>query len=315
MQLSILSCFTQEYFENDLSQYLAENPSHHYKVYKIPKRSIGFRVIAQPTPKLKSIQRKIVEKMSSYLVVHSAAKAYVRSCSIKDNAAVHANSNYLLKLDLENFFNSLTPAMLMRAVQYQGFSIIEKEANALNELLFWNKTKKKRANLYLSVGAPSSPFLSNIIMYEFDEAVIKLCEQLGVSYTRYADDLTFSTSIKNTLFEVPKVIEDILLQLFDGKLKLNYSKTRFSSKAHNRHVTGITLTNNNKLSLGRERKRYIRSLLHKFSSNSLSSDDINTLKGLVSFALNVEPAFIAKMKTRYGTALFDELNKYNCGNN
>ncbi|MDK2764172.1 MAG: retron St85 family RNA-directed DNA polymerase [Alteromonas macleodii] len=315
MQLSILSCFTPEDFETDLNQYLAEKPSHHYKVYKIPKRTIGFRVIAQPTPKLKSIQRKIVEKMMSYLVVHSAAKAYVKSCSIKDNALVHANSNFLLKLDLENFFNSLTPDMLKRAVQYQGFSIVEKETNALNELLFWNKSKKKKANLYLSVGAPSSPFLSNVIMFEFDEAVTKLCKQLGISYSRYADDLTFSTSVKNVLFEVPKIIEEILLQMFGGKLKLNYSKTRFSSKAHNRHVTGITLTNNNKLSLGRERKRYIRSLLHKFSNSLLSEDDINSLKGLISFAMNVEPAFIAKMKAHYGTALFDELNRYNCGNN
>ncbi|NOI38693.1 RNA-directed DNA polymerase [Vibrio sp. 070316B] len=315
MQLSILSRISQEDFNSSLNQYLAESPSTHYKVYKIPKRSFGFRVIAQPTPQLKNIQRKIVGEIKGYMHVHSAAKAYVKDCSIKDNAIVHVNSNYLLKLDLENFFNSLTPAMLARALKYQGLSLLESEVAALNELLFWNRTKKKSPNLVLSVGAPSSPFLSNVIMYEFDEAVSKFCSESGLSYSRYADDLTFSTSIKDILFEVPKFIESILFQLFQGKLKLNYSKTTFSSKAHNRHVTGVTLTNNNKLSLGRERKRYIRAMLHKFSCEELCDYDVQALKGLISFALNIEPTFVDKMKGRYGAKLFDDLFKYNNGDN
>ncbi|CAH6945950.1 RNA-directed DNA polymerase [Vibrio chagasii] len=315
MQLSVLSRISKEDTNFSLNQYLAKAPSTHYKVYKIPKRSFGFRVIAQPTAQLKNIQRKIVGEIQEHIKVHPAAKAYVKNCSIKDNAIAHVNSNYLLKLDLENFFNSLTPEMLARALEYQGLSFIESEVVALNELLFWNRTKKKSPNFVLSVGAPSSPFLSNVIMYEFDESVSEFCTGLGLSYSRYADDLTFSTSTKDILFEVPKVIETTLFQLFKGKLKLNYSKTKFSSKAHNRHVTGITLTNNNKLSLGRERKRYLRALLHKFSCGNLCDYDVQALKGLMGFALNVEPTFVDKMKDRYGAKLLDDLFKYKNGDN
>ncbi|MEC6897614.1 retron St85 family RNA-directed DNA polymerase [Photobacterium piscicola] len=309
MKLSILSRISQEAFCSNLTQYLAKNPSKHYKTYKIPKRRFGFRIIAQPTPQLKLIQRKIVEMLKVHLKVHPAAKAYVKNCSIKDNAEVHANSNYLLKLDLENFFNSLTPDMLVKSLLYQGVMISEDEVAGLNELLFWNRTKKKTPNLVLSVGAPSSPFLSNIIMYEFDDIVSARCSELQVSYSRYADDLTFSTLEKGILFDISELIESVLFELYQGRLKLNYSKTTFSSKAHNRHVTGITLTNNNKLSLGRERKRYIRALLHKFSNEALSDYDIQALKGLIGFSRSIEPMFIEKMKIRYGIELFAKLYK------
>ncbi|WP_345862796.1 retron St85 family RNA-directed DNA polymerase [Shewanella algae] len=315
MQLQVLSLIPQEVFPGGLSQYLSNNPSSHYKVYKIPKRTLGFRVIAQPTPELKYIQRLIVEKIKPHVQIHSSAKAYVENINIKDNASVHVKSNYLLKMDFENFFNSLTPPMLLSAIKLQNINLVAKEIEPLMGLLFWNRTKKKKPNLILSVGAPCSPFLSNLIMYNFDKVVTDKLSILNINYSRYADDLTFSTSEKDKLFEIPAVIESVLYELYGGKLKINHSKTVFSSKAHNRHVTGITLTNNNKLSLGRERKRYIRALLHKFSTQSLKSEeDIAHLKGLVGFVKTVEPDFLKKMKTRYGNQVFVDLFKYG-GNN
>ncbi|RYU45708.1 RNA-directed DNA polymerase [Aliivibrio finisterrensis] len=311
MKLPILSRISSEVFPSEFSHYLAKLPSSHYKVYKIPKRTFGFRVIAQPTPELKCIQREIVKQIKPYVKIHNVAKAYVDGVNIKDNAYVHVKSNYLLKLDLENFFNSLTPSMFLSALNYQEIELVNKEVDPLIELLFWNRTKKKRPNLILSVGAPSSPFLSNFIMYEFDKIVMNHCMKLNINYSRYADDLTFSTSEKGVLCMIPKFIEKVLCDLHDGKIKLNYSKSVFSSKAHNRHVTGITLSNNNKLSLGRDRKRYIRALLHKFSTESLQyEDDINHLKGLIGFAKMVEPSFFEKMKTRYGSKVFVDLFRY-----
>ncbi|EIT7028582.1 TPA: RNA-directed DNA polymerase [Vibrio vulnificus] len=315
MKLSVLSHISPEVFPVEFSHYLAKRPSGHYKVYKIPKRTFGFRVIAQPTPELKRIQRAIVEQMKSRVQIHSSAKAYVNGINIKENARVHVSSNYLLKLDLENFFNSLTPSMFLKALNYQEIELVHKDIEPLIELLFWNRTKKKSPNLVLSVGAPSSPFLSNFIMYEFDKIITNYCTKLNINYSRYADDLTFSTSEKNLLFTIPKYIENILLDLFDGKIKLNQSKSFFSSKAHNRHVTGITISNNNKLSLGRDRKRYIRALLHKFSIRNLENeDDVEHLKGLIGFAKTVEPNFIDRMKNRYGEKVFIDLFKYSGGN-
>ncbi|MDF4657427.1 reverse transcriptase domain-containing protein [Vibrio parahaemolyticus] len=192
MKLSVLSHISPEVFPVEFSHYLAKKPSGHYKVYKIPKRTFGFRVIAQPTPELKRIQRAIVEQMKPCVQIHSSAKAYVNGINIKENASVHVKSSYLLKLDLENFFNSLTPSMLLKALNYQDIVLVNNDIEPLIELLFWNRTKKKSPNLVLSVGAPSSPFLSNFIMYEFDKIVTNYCTKLNINYSRYADDLTFS---------------------------------------------------------------------------------------------------------------------------
>ncbi|PKF78936.1 RNA-directed DNA polymerase [Vibrio sp. vnigr-6D03] len=311
MKLPILSRIPPDIFPKGFNDYLASNPSAHYKVYKIPKRTFGFRVIAQPTPELKNIQRSIINRIKPLVRIHNSAKAYVDNVGIKENASVHIKSNYLLKLDLENFFNSLTPPMLLNAIDYQNIELVDEEIYPLVELLFWNRTKKKTPNLVLSVGAPSSPFLSNLIMYEFDRIVTEYCGLNDVNYSRYADDLTFSTLNKGVLFNIPSFIEECLHELFKGKIKLNRSKTTFTSKAHNRHVTGITLANNNKISLGRERKRYIRALLHKFSTNSIKDkEDIEHLKGLIGFAKYIEPSFFDKMKVKYGEKLIFKLLKY-----
>ncbi|PSV25490.1 retron St85 family RNA-directed DNA polymerase [Photobacterium kishitanii] len=280
---------------------LDDHPSLHYKVYKIPKKNIGFRTIAQPTAPLKKMQRDIVEYMTPRVCIHKNAMAYIEGVGIKNNALAHAKSTYLLKVDLENFFNSITPEMLFHSLKNQGFKINSIDWAYLKELLFWNIAKKKnKGKLVLSVGAPSSPLISNIIMYNFDVRMTSLCEKQNINYTRYADDLTFSTKDKNILFEHLKIIRKVLDNEFKGELVLNESKTIFSSKGHNRHVTGITLTNNNKISIGREKKRYISSLIHKFKYQKLNEDDIYHLQGLLSFASHIEKDFIYRMSKKYG---------------
>ncbi|MCT7085107.1 RNA-directed DNA polymerase, partial [Salmonella enterica subsp. enterica serovar Oranienburg] len=92
------------------------------------------------------------------------------------------------------------------------------------------------------------------------------------NYTRYADDLTFSTNNKDVLFDIPDMLENVLPKYSLGRIRINHEKTVFSSKGHNRHVTGITLTNDNKLSIGRERKRKISAMIHHFINGKLSTD-------------------------------------------
>ncbi|MBQ4876270.1 retron St85 family RNA-directed DNA polymerase [Pseudoalteromonas luteoviolacea] len=281
---------------------LYSSPSNHYKVFKIPKRSIGFRIIAQPTKNVKDYQRKIVRVLEPLTAIHSAATAYKKNQGIKDNAFIHKNSEFLLKLDLVNFFNSITPEMFFNALNVQKIKYSENDRMAMSEYLFWNINERRADNkkLVLSVGAPSSPFISNFVMFAFDKKISQFCLANSINYSRYADDLTFSTKDKNVLFNVISEVQTTLKACFGHKLKINTSKTIFSSKAHNRHVTGITLTNNNQLSIGRERKRYISALVHKASLNMLPKEDIHHLQGLISFARHIEPTFIQRLERRYG---------------
>ncbi|NMD53206.1 RNA-directed DNA polymerase [Shewanella sp. DNRA4] len=289
------------------------SPSKHYKVYKIPKRTLGFRTIAQPTPAVKRIQKQIVSIISKNAKVHHCATAYVRGKGIKENANKHVCSEYILKVDLENFFNSVTPKMLFKALKKQKIVLSQIDEKVIEQFLFWNMSKKINGKLVLSVGAPSSPFISNLVMYSFDKKMEEYCSKESIVYTRYADDLTFSTKSKGILFTHLQFVRKMIAKEFSSKLMLNESKTVFSSKAHNRHVTGIVLTNNNKLSLGREKKRYISALIHKFKLGKLLIDDIYHLKGLLSHASHIERDFILKMSEKYGAEVVLEINKFSCG--
>jgi RNA-directed DNA polymerase len=304
-----------EAYNDNLKKLLSSSPSTHYKVYKIPKRTIGFRTIAQPTPEIKAIQRRIIEIISPEVQLHSVATAYIKGKSIKSNALKHVNSEFLLKIDLENFFNSITPEILIKALFKQGIDVSTEDEEILKELLFWNRSNRLNGKVVLSVGAPSSPFISNLIMYEFDKKLESMCVKRKVMYTRYADDLTFSTCQKGELFSLLADIRKLLRNEFGNRLIVNESKTVFSSKKHNRHVTGITITNNNKLSIGRKRKRYISALIHKFKNKNLDDQDIQHLKGLLSYAVHIEEIFVCKMCEKYGDDIIETIKKYSSGEN
>jgi RNA-directed DNA polymerase len=280
-----------------------------YKVYTIPKRTSGRRVIAHPSKELKAIQKTLITLLSERFITHPNSFAYKHGFSIKDNAKQHLNTKYLLKMDFSDFFNSITFELLNYSCVENNVIFSNSELQLLEQLLFWNKTKTINGNLVLSVGAPSSPLISNFVMYKFDVVVSEYCNNNNINYSRYADDITFSTNEKNKLFEVPRTIKNTLEKYYLNKITLNNIKTVFSSKAHNRHITGVTLTNDNKLSIGRDRKRLISALIHKYIINVIKKDDISYLQGLLSFAIHIEPDFRTRMSKKYNVSVIDEILK------
>jgi len=148
-------------------------------------------------------------------------------------------------------------------------------------------------------------------MYFFDVAVSEYCQKIDVNYTRYADDLTFSCNINNLLSNIPEFVVTVLREKFNGRISINNQKTFFSSKAHNRHVTGVTITNDEKLSIGRDKKRYIKHLINQYRYNLLDSEAISHLKGMISFASHIEPDFINSLRKKYSSILIDEIIEVN----
>jgi RNA-directed DNA polymerase len=280
-----------------------------YKTYQIPKRTSGSRLIAHPSKQLKHYQRSIINYLEEKLSAHECATAYIKNKGIKYNADLHRNSKYLLKMDFQNFFHSITPKLLLRALESNNIEVDPNEFYLLRNLLFWSPSKSSTGKVVLSIGAPSSPFISNIVMTEFDKEIFEICKEKGITYSRYADDITFSSNIKEVLFQVPAIIRSKLKDIYKGSISVNEKKTVFSSKAHNRHITGITITNENKLSLGRERKRLISSLIHKSKINILPKEDYKYLSGLLSFAKDIEPEFINRMIKKYSSKTISNIHK------
>lgn len=286
---------------------LISNAPRMYKVYRIPKRTGGYRVIAQPSKAIKSLQRYTVELLRDSLPIHSCAMAYQKGKDIKLNAQVHCKNEYILKMDFEDFFNSINPELFKKCLKLDRLNFSESDINFLIKLLFWNPSKRKNGKLILSVGAPSSPMISNYIMYRFDCAIEKYCEQENITYSRYADDMTFSTLKKDQLFIIPDIVQKTLKQNSYKRISIKLSKTVFSSKAHNRHVTGVTLNNNGEISIGRARKRMLASLIFQAIREELDNDELLSLKGQLGQAFYIDSKFKASMHKKYGIGIINKI--------
>ena len=160
--------------------------------------------------------------------------------------------------------------------------------------------KNTRELLGLPIGAPSSPLLSNCAMFDFDIKASELATTMKGAYTRYADDMVFSTNNADARSEWLSGVADLLIELSDGELKINDKKTTLGSRAARRSVTGIIITPDGQISIGRERKRIIRCMIHKAAISNIEQDQVERLRGLLAFASDIEPQFLERMITRYG---------------
>lgn len=264
-----------------------------YKIHSILKRNgRGTREIAQPTAELKAVQRWIVAAYLSDLPLHDAAKAYVRGSSIIDHASPHATNQFLLKLDFKNFFPSILGSDIVQHLR-RYTSVTHDEATAIARLLTrWDASTDR---LVLSIGAPSSPYVSNTILFAFDKEISKLCQGRGVIYTRYADDLAFSSNRSNVLDAIKANVVSTIEHMSYPRLELNESKTVFSSKKYNRQLTGITLSSEGNISFGRDKKRTLRAQVYSYSKGELDASESDHLRGLLSFAQALDPKLLPSL--------------------
>lgn len=292
-------------------EYLVKSAPYRYKVYKIDKRKPGEkREIAQPAREVKRLQYWVMENVLKHCPVHSAALAYRKGKSILHNAQAHAKKRYLLKLDFKDFFHSIKAADFRHFVEDgKALHLDGSDVDHLVRILFW--MRERGGELILSIGAPSSPALSNILLFEFDRRVAEYCKPLRVSYTRYADDLTFSTNRRDILAVVEGEVSRICKELPYPVLSLNRDKRVHASKAASRRVTGLVLSNAGSVSLGHERKRQLHAAVHHFKLGTLNPQEISSLAGMLAFVHSVEPQFLHALARRYGKAVVDEILRSN----
>ena len=283
--------------EHELIVLIATAPSR-YKVHYIEKRGgRGRREIAQPTKEIKFLQRMLVKHELDALPIHDAAVAYRAGLSIADHAQPHAQNRYLLKLDFKNFFPSVKwPALVHRLAKDSQYSSVE--LWILGNLLC--RKAWSTGALQLSIGAPSSPHVSNYVLHEFDSILTDFCSGCGVRYTRYADDLAFSTSVPGTLDVVEQEVRRLLKELDYLGLQLNDEKSINVSKKNRRTLVGLTLSNDGRASIGREAKRQLRLAVHRAALRTLAPSEVANLQGRLAFTYGVDPEFVDVLLSRYG---------------
>lgn len=279
---------------------LVRSANHLYKVFSIERRGGGQRrTIEQPSRALKFLQRWLIANVLQDVPIHNAAAAYVVGSNILSHAEKHVMNDYLLRLDFRNFFPSITERdlrqHLIRNRSYLHFAEEDEDLQFVVSVVSRNGG--------LTIGAPSSPALANQVMYQFDDLLYRWCRERDVTYTRYADDLYFSTLQRDVLRLIRGKVVELLSSIDYPRMSLNDAKTAHTSRKKKRLVTGLSLTSDGRVSLGRKKKREIRGLIHKFDKGSIIPEKISYLAGYLAYARSVEPTFINSLKRKYGENL------------
>ena len=294
-------------------QSIAATAPRRYFVWTIQKRSGGERTVCHPARELKAIQEYFLYSVLDHLPIHEAATAYVKGSSIKLNAQKHVASRVILKLDFADFFNSLKVAnwRSYAAAKFPDWSPQEIEFSS--RILFWGV--RSYSPICLAIGAPTSPHLSNALLFDVDTKLHAYALNFDLVYTRYADDITFSSKETIDRDKAIATVRQALKQASYSRVTLNEAKTKLVSNRVHRRVTGLVLTPDRKVSLGRERKRLISVMCHHQLHMKLPPENRPRLSGLLAFAQDVEPSFVKMLRRKYGFDFIDLLMKWHATRN
>ncbi|QQS88574.1 retron Ec67 family RNA-directed DNA polymerase/endonuclease [Fusobacterium canifelinum] len=259
-----------------------------YTTFKIPKKNGGYREINAPQNELKMIQKKFVsfleEKMKEKFKTINTSHGFVKERSIITNAKIHKNKKIVLNLDLKDFFDSFhfgrVKGFFEKNKDFKSFfpELTSELSTLIAQLVCFNGK--------LPQGAPSSPLLTNLICNIFDVRVLKLAKKYKLTYSRYADDLTFSTNYKGFIRNLEKFEEDILLEIKKNGFEANMEKYRLTFQSSRQEVTGLTV--NKKINVSRKYYKYTRAMAYSLYKNGEFNIDgidgtINQLEGRFSF--------------------------------
>ncbi len=263
--------------------YMSNNIGKFYKKFSIKKRNGKERNILSPCYDLKMIQFNILNSLLYDKRVSPYAKAYIKHVNLRDNVEVHKGYKYILKLDIKDFFNSVSFVDVFNIYKEYGFS------NKLCGLLTYLTTYEDN----LPQGAPTSPYLSNLVLRNFDYKIGEWCEKRNINYTRYSDDMTFSMNEYNK-----ELIRFVRVSLYKHGLELNNDKICLINRSSRQKITGIVV--NDKVQVDSTYRKRIRQeiyYINKFGLNDHCKknniDDkelyIKSLLGRILFVLSVDP--------------------------
>jgi RNA-directed DNA polymerase len=244
--------------------------SNNYTTFQIKKRKGGNREISAPISSIKILPRKLNQVLQTIYSVKPSVHGFVRERSVISNAKAHTGNKYILNIDLSDFFPSIHFGRILGLFKSAPFNFNDKVAIALARLCCYKRS--------LPQGAPTSPILSNMICAKMDKQLDELARIHGCKYTRYADDITFSSEDdffpKSIVFysdsdklELGSKIKEIIT--LNNVFDINPDKIKLRTQFERQVVTGITV--NEFTNLPRSYVRQIRAMLHAWEKYGLEN--------------------------------------------
>lgn len=252
--------------EKQLNFYCNPNHAfHRYRLFKIKKKSGGYRQITAPRKQTFMMMLSAVnEILKSKYIPSKYAMGFMEGRSVVTNASIHKGQNYVFNIDLKDFFPSIHQARVWKRLQVKPFSFKQPIANLIAGLCAMKEVREdeegKAYTVYvLPQGAPTSPIITNMICDRLDILLGAVAKRFGLNYSRYADDITFS-SMHNVYQEDSEFRKELARIIKNQGFTINEAKTRLQKKGARQEVTGIIVSD--KLNVTQKYVRDIRNILY-----------------------------------------------------
>lgn len=304
-----------------------EHKERYYTEFKVKKRkldkygNVKWRKLVNPNNELKALQKQICDTLKVCgMIPHNAAHGFVEHRDFYTNAAIHSKSNHIINLDFKDFFDSITYDLVVeKLLLHPLFNVAPDEfasyesnydlVRAIANIATYKGTTPQ--------GSPLSPFLSNMVLVEFDYRIRKLLNNHPIKtlYTRYADDLSFSSKKSLDIKEIIHMVEGVLNQYYPNTIRINYEKTKKITPGQC-YITGVKLNQSHELTVGWQKKNEIKSRIHNLSAkidefmrstDEFGEEDLKaeclSVNGYLSFMHRVEPSYTNALETKYYSEL------------
>lgn len=290
---------------------LIENALHaayiKFRKIRVPKRSGGYRTIVQPAAELKLIHYWLHSRVFSLLPLSRAATAFCPGASIVKNAAIHCESRYSVRVDLENFFPSIRSKDLISVIRTANPDIPSWVADADFDL-FVRQACFDRDDC-LPIGYPTSPVIANAVMVAFDNELLQLISKdfsrFGCAkITRYADDFVFSTDKRGACKLFVDEIRALISRTSSPQLSINEKKTRYMSRSGGSTlVTGLRINQDGNVRVHPNYRDHVRLLLKHYAAGALRPEEHQKLVGHLAHIEHADPMLFTRLSYKY----FDEI--------
>ena len=276
--------------------------SPHYVTFAIPKRRGGERLIMAPKRFLKALQRRLNELLVNHLPVSEAAHGFRKGRSIRTNAEPHVGQGIVVRVDLADFFPTVTYARVRGYLIAIGYSY----PVAASLALLLTEAERQPVEVdgttfhvpvgqrHCVQGAPTSPGLCNAIFLKADHRIAGLARKFGFNYTRYADDLTFSGSANHDAARA--MVQHLGRLLTEEGFTVNTAKTSIQTRRGRQSVTGVVV--NDTAGLSRQERRRLRAMAHRLRhTDTPDPADVAHLEGKLNYLAMLNPAQAAALRS------------------
>lgn len=288
----------------------------HYHIVLIPKKSGGTRLLEVPKWELKQSQRYVLDGILEHIPTHPCSHGFQKNRSIISYVKPHLGKEVIIKFDLKDYFISAGRTRVRSLFHLAGYppKISKYLAHLCTHGFKGNQLAPslrvpslrhwKYERPHLPQGAPSSPAIADRLLYKLDVRLSKLAEKLNMNYTRYADDMAFSSSEKISRSQLEHIKELVKKIITDEGWWLNTEKTRVMHQSQRQRLAGLIV--NTKANVARAEYDTLKAILFRVKRNGLDAENRSQHPHFEEY-LRGRVAFISMVNPRRGEKLFQML--------